>query len=169
MPVELKSPHADTLPFTLRGWHVLAMTLAFFAVIFAVNGVMIAQAIRTMPGADVKSAYEASQRFNAAIAEAHGIAGTGVQGVAHLTKDGATVEMRGTGGAPEADLALSVHLAHPADTARDIDLPLRETSPGHYVGATAIPPGSWHVSVEARRGGVLVFKAEDRLLIGERG
>jgi nitrogen fixation protein FixH len=171
LPVEWNEPlqPKKTPPFSFKGWHVLGMTLGFFAVVFIANGVMIAQAIRTMPGSDVKSAYEASQYFNAAIAEARSIAGTGLRGHAQLSRSGIVVDLVEKDGKAAVALTLLVHLVHPTDRARDFDVSLSETSPGHYLYETGIPPGSWHVGIEARRGDALVFKAENRILLKEQG
>ena len=49
----------------LTGWHVLAMFLAFFGVIIAVNATMAWQAIKTFPGLEVANGYVASQSFDA--------------------------------------------------------------------------------------------------------
>ena len=49
----------------LTGWHVLAMFVAFFGVIIAVNGTLAWKAISTFPGLEVENGYVASQTFDA--------------------------------------------------------------------------------------------------------
>ena len=49
----------------LTGWHVLAMFVAFFGVIIAVNLTLAWQAISTFPGLEVENSYVASQTFDA--------------------------------------------------------------------------------------------------------
>ena len=49
----------------LTGWHVLAMFVAFFGVIIAVNAGLAWKAISTFPGLEVDNGYIASQSFDA--------------------------------------------------------------------------------------------------------
>ncbi|MCA3667838.1 MAG: FixH family protein, partial [Methylobacterium sp.] len=69
MPVELpeRAPilaARKAKEFRLTGWHVLAMLIAFFAVVASVNVFMMTTAIRTMPGLDARNGYDVSQNFN---------------------------------------------------------------------------------------------------------
>lgn len=48
----------------LTGRHVLAITLAAFGVIIAVNVLMAVKAVRTFPGLEVANSYVASQSFD---------------------------------------------------------------------------------------------------------
>ncbi len=69
MPIDLPAAQSPPQrPFEVSGRMVLFAMVAFFAVVAGVNAVMMTVAIRTMPGVDVKSAYETSQRFNGEIA-----------------------------------------------------------------------------------------------------
>jgi nitrogen fixation protein FixH len=56
---------------TLSGRTVAICFVGFFVVVTSVNAFMMTMAIKTMPGVDVKSAYEASQTYNAEIMRAH--------------------------------------------------------------------------------------------------
>lgn len=48
----------------ITGWHVLAMFVAFFGVIIAVNVTLAWQAIATFPGLEEENGYVASQSFD---------------------------------------------------------------------------------------------------------
>ena len=48
----------------LTGRHVLAITLAAFGVIIAVNMVMAVKAVSTFPGLETPNSYVASQEFD---------------------------------------------------------------------------------------------------------
>ena len=48
----------------LKGWHVLLMMLAFFGVMFSVNGVFLYHAITSFPGEDVKKSYVQGLNYN---------------------------------------------------------------------------------------------------------
>ena len=52
----------------LTGWHVLAMFVAFFSVVIAVNIGLAWKAISTFPGLEVEDSYVASQSFDADMA-----------------------------------------------------------------------------------------------------
>ncbi|MGH6782868.1 MAG: FixH family protein, partial [Sphingomonadaceae bacterium] len=60
MPIDLPAPPVPgrRRPSELGGRAVLFGMIGFFIVVAGANGVMMVSAIRTMPGADVKSAYE---------------------------------------------------------------------------------------------------------------
>lgn len=51
-------------PKEFTGRHMLAIMLAFFGVIIAVNGVMATFATRSWSGLVVENTYVASQQFN---------------------------------------------------------------------------------------------------------
>jgi nitrogen fixation protein FixH len=154
-------------PFTLKGWHVLVATVAFFAVVGTVNGIMITQAIRTMPGADVKSAYEASQRFNTAIADARTINAHGISGTIFTDNGTIAIDPQVANHAAVLGLAMTASLDHPADKSRDLTLHLTETRPGHYETTAIIPVGYWNVKITALRSNEAVFRTEQRLMIGK--
>ena len=63
-PLTLGTSKPAPKEWVLTGRHVLIMIVSFFAVIIMVNMTMMWIALRTMPGVQVKSAYEASQAFN---------------------------------------------------------------------------------------------------------
>ncbi|MEL6551570.1 MAG: FixH family protein [Pseudomonadota bacterium] len=48
----------------LKGWHVLAAFIAFYAVIITVNLTLAFNAVGTFPGLEVKNSYVASQAFD---------------------------------------------------------------------------------------------------------
>lgn len=55
----------DTKPEKqLKGWHVLLIMMAFFGVMFAVNGVFLYHAITSFPGEDVKKSYVQGLNYN---------------------------------------------------------------------------------------------------------
>src|SRR5262245_66436110 len=58
-------------PKPLTGQKVLAMLIAFFAVVIGVNVTMMKLALLTLPGTDVDSAYTASFGYEKEIMAAH--------------------------------------------------------------------------------------------------
>jgi nitrogen fixation protein FixH len=171
MPIDLPaSPPPSPAPFRLGGRFVLVAILAFFAVVVGANAVMMTVAIRTMPGVDVKSAYETSQRFNQEIARMRDQTARGWQVDAGIGRDGAgtvvTVSFLDRLGVPVTGLAVEAKLQHPATRAEDRDEQLAEQAPGRYAARLpALHAGAWTLAITARRDGEAVFDTRSRILL----
>jgi nitrogen fixation protein FixH len=173
MPVDLMPPPAQrpsAQPFRLTGRKMLAFMVAFFMVVAGVNAVMMTLAIRTMPGVEVKSAYETSQRFNGEIARMQSQAERGWQADARLLRAGPdaalTLSLRDRTGGPVAGLAIEARLEHPATRQQDHAETLRETAPGVYEAPLAnVHGGSWTLAITALRGDDPVFTSRSRVVL----
>lgn len=172
MPVDLKAPgsRAPRKEWTVTGRFVLWSLLAFFGVIFAVNGVMMTLAIRTFPGIDARNGYEVSQAYNREIAAAREQMARGWSSDTILTGAGdiarLTMTLRTASGAPVPGLEAEARVRHPSDRKRDHVLPLREFAPGVYqADMTDLADGSWSVVVAARQNGERVYQTETRLTL----
>jgi nitrogen fixation protein FixH len=171
MPVELQSaaPRAPERS-GLTGRHVLFGLIAFFAVIFAVNATMMVLAIRTMPGTQVKSAYEASQHYNReldAIAAQDrlgwqvDIATTGIRSGSPLN-----IHVRDRHGEALSGLTVRVSVERPTDARFDRTLSLADLGGGRYSAALPdLAPGQWMLGVEILRGDQRQFVSERRLIL----
>lgn len=173
MPYENPVPAAPRRPFQLTGGMVAAMLILFFGVIVSVNATIMTMALRTMPGVETRSAYETSQHFNEEIARQHERDARGWSAAATLSRqsEGATlaVTLTDRNGGPLAGFATSARLRHPATSARDRELTLRENRPGRYeAGFDRIEPGSWILELQAKRGEEVVFVSRSRVILGER-
>jgi nitrogen fixation protein FixH len=171
MPTDLPAPPPPpAAPFRLGGRFVLASMLGFFAVVAGANAVMMTAAIRTMPGVDVKSAYETSQRFNDEIARMRAQSARGWNVDAALRHDGSdtlvTVSFLDRLGAPVTGLAVEAKLQHPATRAHDRDERLAEQAPGHYAARLpALHAGAWTLAITGKRDGEAVFDTRSRVLL----
>lgn len=162
---------ADAPPRRQRevtGRTVLFSLLAFFAVVTSVNAYMMTVAIRTMPGVDVKSAYEASQSYNGEIARAHEQQARGWKADVSLAKGEAdrdiVVKLTDMAGAPVRGLAMQARLAHPADRKADIAVQAKEIAPGVYAAKFALAhTGAWDLVIEGRDGDREVYKSRSRV------
>ncbi|MCA0400723.1 MAG: FixH family protein [Proteobacteria bacterium] len=175
MPVELPtsrlapSSGPEKAPRKITGTHVLVALVAFFAVIFAVNMVMMTLALRTMPGIEVKSAYEASQRFNRELeaAQAQDQLGWQVDVVTARLKSGVLgVELRDKTGAPLGGLEVFARIERPTDAKLDQRIKLFVEGPGRY--GAEFPPlatGQWLLTIEARQGGARRFLSQRKVLL----
>jgi len=161
-------PERSARPIT--GRFVLASLVIFFGVVFAVNGVMMTLAIRTMPGLDAKNGYVASQAMNAELAAMRLQAERGWRADIAAQLDGGltrvSVSLTGKDGQPLTGLEVDARFAHPAFVRADQAAALVEHRPGFYVATLAgVSPGGWTIVVEASRNGERVFASRDRIIL----
>lgn len=171
MPIEpTASPEAPRGPFILSGRIVAAMLTGFFLVVAGANATMLTVALRTMPGVEVKSAYETSQRFNGEIARMHRQAERGWRAEAEVRREGEgasiVLDLRDQSGAAVSGLAVEASLLRPATRQEDRETLLAETEPGRYRGRVdGAYAGAWTVALQARRGGETVFSSRSRIFL----
>lgn len=157
--------------FRLKGIHVLAMLLAFFGVVFGVNGVMIYLAVGSFPGSVTASSYTASQRYNGEIATAVAQAERGWHVDEHLVRDAGgtarlTLTVRDKAGAPVDALAFTARLQHPAKLGADVLGTVEPLGAGRYAGRfDAVEAGQWTLSVEGSRGGERLWRSDNRVIL----
>ena len=159
--------------FELTGGMVAAMLVVFFGVIVSVNATILTMALRTMPGVETRSTYEASQHFNEEIARQHARDARGWKAEATLVRQGEGASLGVTladrAGQPLSGFTATARLRHPATSARDHALALNEGGPGRYEASVErIEAGSWILELQARRGEEVVFVSRSRITLPER-
>lgn len=172
MPVDLTAPvrPRSDKPFRLSGRMVLGALIGFFVVVAGMNALMMTIAIRTMPGVDVKSAYETSQRFNGEIARMQAQAERGWTAEAQLSRSGTdalvALSLRDRAGAPVTGLSVAARLEHPASRRQDHEADLDERAPGVYrAGIPAVHGGGWTLAIAATRSGETIFVSRSRVVL----
>lgn len=156
---------SPTSGFQIRGWHVLAMVVAFFLVVFAVDGAFAVYAYRTFPGQVSVTPYEDGVTYNRHLAQLAAQEKLGWAPVASLTPKGLLqVEVRDRAGAPLQGLAVTGRLERPATEAGRIVPVFREQAPGIYVANTAGLAGAWDLTAELKDREGRTFEAERRLI-----
>lgn len=134
------------------GRHMLAIMLAFFGVIIAVNVTMATVAARTFGGKVVDNSYVAGQRFNGWLAQSRAQERLGWSAALSLDPD-RRVEIVVTGrDGPLAGVRAEAVARHPVGRAADVALRFRETAQGRYLSETPLPAGRWSLHLELRRG-----------------
>jgi nitrogen fixation protein FixH len=126
----------------LTGWHVLAIFVGGFGIIFAVNFFMAYSAVSTFPGMEVSSSYADSQTFDERrdAQEALGwnasvqIPGDGTL-ILHLVDDE---------GRPVAPAELTALLTRPTNQQDDQLLELERVN-GAFVAPVALADGLWRL------------------------
>lgn len=155
----------------LTGRHVLLCFLAFFGVVFAVNGYFLSVALSTHTGVVSVEPYRKGLKYNERIAAAEQQHALGWQDEISISPDGLglTLVMRDRDGQPVRNLEVSGALGRPATVREDVALVLAETEPGRYQSALpADEHGAYIATLEARRAGGapdVVYRARKRLWV----
>jgi nitrogen fixation protein FixH len=138
---------AESSEFRITGRKVLAVTVAAFSVIIAVNVVMAYQAISTFPGLEVSNSYVASQTF-----DADRSAQDGLGWVLTPEYDKTAKELRlsftDKAGYPAEVSSLSVLVGRTTESREDVRPEFRREA-GVFVAGVELPQGKWMMQVEA--------------------
>lgn len=155
-------PHSKP-PFTIRGWHVAAGVVGFFALVIGVDSAFLVMAYRTHPGQVATRPYEAGLVYNAELERQRAQQALGWRAAAEARPDGVTVVLQDRDGKPLSGLRVSATLQRPATEQGRAVLALTETAPGRYVGGRAGLSGAWDTRVEVLGKPGQSFVAERRL------
>lgn len=149
--------------FRVRGWHVLAGVVGFFAVIVAVDMSFLVMALRTFPGQVSVTPYEDGLLYNRHIARLEAQDRLGWRAFAEAQPGEVRIELRDQEGRPLRGLAVSGRLERPATEAGRVTLTFVETAPGQYRAPSGRIAGAWDLTAEARAPTGEPFLAERRL------
>jgi nitrogen fixation protein FixH len=147
----------------LTGGKVLAILIAFFVIVFGVNGLMMFDAISTFRGQTNAHPYESGLKFNTELAAAAAQNARGWN-VEMTMSDGVRATFHDAQGRPLEGLAVAGVFAAPADSKRDRVFAMAETSPGVYAGPAA-PVGVWEFQLTAKRDNETLFQTASRLTL----
>ena len=138
------------VPGQLKGHHVLIMLLVFFGVVFTVNGIFLASALRTHTGVVSVEPYVKGLKYNERIAAGERQAKLGWQDSLAVGADGSIVlGVRDDGGRPVQGLKLAGSIGRPVTNRLDRSVTLVEAEPGRYVAEVgALEEGTWLISLE---------------------
>lgn len=129
----------------LTGRKVLAIAVAAFAVIIAVNLVMAFKAVSTFPGLEVNNSYVASQVFDAERKAQEALGWT----LTESHSDGVLrLAFRDRDGLPVAVERLSAVVGRTTEAAQDLR-PDFAWQNGDYVAPVPLEPGKWMILLEA--------------------
>jgi nitrogen fixation protein FixH len=156
-------------PRQLSGWMVLLYLVAFFSVIFAVNGVMIYEALSTLSGVDTDSAYQAGRMFeqDVAMAKAQDARHWRVDATVTPAPDGArlNVTARDAAGQPLGGMEASAVFERPTDRRMDRSVDMVEDAAGRFHGNAAVAAGQWNLVIEISRQGQQMFRSVNRIVL----
>ena len=134
---------------TFTGRHMLAIFVAFFGIVIAVNFWVASIALHSFSGVVVENSYVASQQFNGWLKDAKTEQALGWS--AAVSRDAAGRLDVKTAGMP-AGAKLTAQLRRPLGKPDDRTEALREIAPGHYQ-SQELDPGRWFVRIEADANG----------------
>lgn len=138
----------------LTGRHVLAITLAAFGVIIAVNMVMAVKAVSTFPGLETPNSYVASQRFDRDRAAQ---AALGWTVTPEYNGRELTLLVRDAQGNPARVRSLTATVGRPTHVLED-QTPRFIYENGIFRAALTLAPGIWNINVTAEAWDGTVFR-----------
>lgn len=156
--------------FKITGRMVLLAMVGFFAIITAVDGVMMYLAISTFGGIDESDAYRKGLKYNTRIEAENAQKKLGWTDVIALSESGdkLIVTIKNRDGAPVEGLSVEAKIERPTTNIYDKTLALTEIGGGRY--ETVVPgllKGGWNVDVSAREsanpGAVIVYQSRARV------
>lgn len=149
----------------IRGGHVLAMLLAFFGVIIAVNMVMAYFANSTWSGLVVDNGYVASQNFNKDFAKAKAQEALGWDVGFSFDKDSVKVSFADATGAKIDSLTLTGKLQRTVTDKEDQVLTFGWMGSGSYIAPARLAPGLWEVEIDGKGDGVADYHKIFRFVV----
>ncbi|MBI1250124.1 MAG: ferredoxin [Alphaproteobacteria bacterium] len=142
-------------PMEIRGAHVLAAMLLFFAAVIAINVAFATIAVRTFPGEDVPRSYAQGLQYNETLAKRRAQEALGWRVSADLRAvDGEAaieVELRDRDGFPIRNAHLTAALQRPTDAHLDRAVSFVDLGDGRYQAlASDLAPGRWRLRANAQ-------------------
>ncbi|MGF1626362.1 MAG: FixH family protein [Alphaproteobacteria bacterium] len=157
LPDRMEPPCAAGQPEARRGRWIPWAFVGFFAVVFAVNGVMLTFALGTFNGLSVDGAYDRGLAYNETLAEYEAERALGWHLSVDIEQDaGGVGDLMVTAvdraGVPLTGATMTASLLRPTQDGFDQVLPLAETAVGVYGRRVTLPlPGQWVVRIDAVR------------------
>lgn len=137
----------------ITGRHVLLAMLAFFGVIFAVNGTFLYSAIGSYTGVVSEEPYRKGLEYNTRIADEERQKALGWQHHVELSPEG-QLRIKFDGVTPGAleSLSLKGTVGRPSTAAQDVSVTLVAGRPGEFLADVGkLADGNWLVTAEATR------------------
>lgn len=154
--------------FRFTGWHMLAIMIAFYAVIITVNVTLAVLASGSWTGLVVKNSYVASQGYNEHLAAARAQVERGWHSEIAVAPGRIAISVLSSDGTPLALEAATVEIGRPATEVEDRTLDLEPAGGGIYAADANLAEGLWALTVTATSDGV-PYRREARVSVGADG
>lgn len=135
----------------LKGRHVLAAVVSFFAAVLAVNAAMIYAALSTYSGVTAAEPYRKGLNYNERVFASERQAQLNWKDALKIDPDGqVTLAITGSDGRPIRNLSVEFSIGRPTTNRQDLNLRLLAQDTGYGARIGPLPPGAWIAGVEAR-------------------
>lgn len=160
----------DQSSFRLKGWHVLAIFITFFVIIFSVDIGMAVLAVKTFSGVQTEKPYENGLAYNKEMANAVAQNARHWTVTENLTRDAdGLVTLKSTFKDDKSlaigGLNVTTTLKAPMDAKRDHVIVLNDRGGGHYDGTVEAPAGQWDVETIARQNNEIIYRSVNRVIL----
>ena len=138
----------------VKGWHVLAVILAFFGITFLVNAIFVTYAVGTFPGEDAPKSYLQGLAYNEVLERRARQRELGWRASVEMQNGGRLeIVVQDAQGAALSGLALAGEMRHGTDAGLDAVLTVAEVGGGVYAAeAGDLPPGRWTARLWTQEG-----------------
>lgn len=140
-------------PFT--GRKMLAIMIAFFAVVIGVNLLMAYFANSTWSGLVVENDYQASQTFNQDLARSRAQMALGWSILLTHEPGKVSITITDKAGKPVDGLAITADLERTVTASQDQKLTLQAEGNGVYSAPANVTPGVWELEFDAKGNGAV--------------
>lgn len=147
----------------MRGWHVLALFTAFFAIVIVTDVAFAVVAYRSAPGQAAKDPYEAGLLYQRQLDAKAREAALGWRASVKQHDGIIDLNILDRDGAPVTGLNVEAAFNRPATERGEHQARFSEASPGVYRLAAANWSGAWDMHAVARRADGAAFDIESRL------
>lgn len=145
----------------MTGRHVLIYLIAFFGVIFAVNGVFLYVSLKTHPGVTSDDAYRKGLRFNLELDRADRQSARGWKTDIGLVGGTPEIRISDKAGRPVTGLSVNASARRPVHDRSDKDIILQEVAAGRYrADSSPLSPGRWELVFTASRDDLAPYRIE---------
>lgn len=170
MPETTAPPPAKATGRRQKSWWIPWLFVGGFAIVLAVNGVMLTIALDSFTGIETEQAYKKGLAYNEQIDAAERQAELGWQVALAAEQSGPSeariaLEVADRTGRPLDGAEVVASLVRPTQAGHDRSAALTPSAPGRYGATVALPlQGLWDLSVEIRhpRGH---YRVTDRLVL----
>jgi nitrogen fixation protein FixH len=150
-------------PFT--GWHMLAILVAFFGVIIAVNVTMATYASTSWSGLISKDTYVASQDFNIEAAKARRWLAEGFGGEFKVRDRVLEYRLKGPAAKLDHLTEISAIFHRPVGDKQDFTIKLKKVSDGFFTANHNLAAGQWIVDLAAIESGQTIYHEAERIYL----
>jgi nitrogen fixation protein FixH len=153
----------------ITGRHVLIALIAFFGIVFGVNGLMMWKAIGTFDGLETADSYRAARAFNSTIHQAERQAALGWTLKAQASPQSIVLALTDKAGAPIDGLSITAVLWRPTHDGEDKALTFKPIGRGLYEAHLAAPvQGRWEIRLETTAADGTPVKVRETVVVGAR-